>query len=453
MRDEGAALLSELTADDVAALPRDNLFPGALCFLAEAAFRLGDAEPATSLEAELGPWAPRRRARATASRYIGAVNRYLALLGVARRAARRRRRAGSPRPSTSTGAWVAGVDRAHARRLGRAARGARATSTGPRWLASEAPAPGRAARARGRRPEHRASSPEESGSSDGSAADEPRVPVVPFDRARPTFGGDHDDRTATTTRTCSPTRCSPASTSGRRSTTATTASSTRTSRSCATSGYLKHRAARGVRRARAAASTRSSSCSAGSRTSRRPPPSRSTCTSTGPASPPTCGAPATRAATWILERSRRGQDLRRRATARPATTSRCCSRRRKAERVDGGWKITGHKIFGSLSPVWDYLGLHAMDTSDPDAPQIVHGFLSRDAANYRIEQTWDMLGMRATESNDTILDGAFVPDDARRRSCVRPASPAPACSRSASSRGPCSASRPSTPASRGARTT
>ena len=81
-----------------------------------------------------------------------------------------------------------------------------------------------------------------------------------------------------------------------------------------------------------------------------------------------------------------------------------------AERVDGGWKLTGHKIFGSLSPVWDYLGLHAMDTTSADAPQIVHGFLSRDASNYRIEPTWDTLGMRATESNDTILDGAFIPD-------------------------------------------
>src|SRR4249919_2660681 len=54
--------------------------------------------------------------------------------------------------------------------------------------------------------------------------------------------------------------------------------------------------------------------------------------------------------------------------------------------------------------------MHAMDTSNPDAPQIVHGFLSRDATNYRIEPTWDTLGMRATESNDTILDRAFIPD-------------------------------------------
>ena len=68
----------------------------------------------------------------------------------------------------------------------------------------------------------------------------------------------------------------------------------------------------------------------------------------------------------------------------------------RADRVDGGWEITGHKIFGSLSPVWTYLGVHAMDTSDPANPQVVHGFLHRDASRYRIEETWDTLGMRAT---------------------------------------------------------
>ena len=83
-----------------------------------------------------------------------------------------------------------------------------------------------------------------------------------------------------------------------------------------------------------------------------------------------------------------------------------------AERVEGGWEFTGHKIFGSLSPVWTYLGIHALDTSDPAGPRVVHGFLHRDAPRYRIEETWDVLGMRATASNDTLLDKAFVPDEA-----------------------------------------
>ncbi|HEU4585704.1 MAG TPA: acyl-CoA dehydrogenase family protein [Gemmatimonadaceae bacterium] len=81
-----------------------------------------------------------------------------------------------------------------------------------------------------------------------------------------------------------------------------------------------------------------------------------------------------------------------------------------AERVDGGYRITGHKSFGSLTPVWTFLGLHAMDTSDPAAPKIVHVFMPRDSIGYRIEETWDVLGMRATSSQDTILDGVFIPD-------------------------------------------
>jgi alkylation response protein AidB-like acyl-CoA dehydrogenase len=82
----------------------------------------------------------------------------------------------------------------------------------------------------------------------------------------------------------------------------------------------------------------------------------------------------------------------------------------KAERVDGGYRFYGHKHFGSLSPVWTRLGLHGMDTSDPAAPKVVHAFLPRDTPGYRIEETWDVMGMRATRSDDTILEGCFVPD-------------------------------------------
>ena len=82
----------------------------------------------------------------------------------------------------------------------------------------------------------------------------------------------------------------------------------------------------------------------------------------------------------------------------------------KAERVDGGYRFTGRKSFGSLTPVWTRLGLHGMDVSDPSAPKIVHGFMTRNTKGYRIKDTWDTLGMRATKSDDTVLEGAFIPD-------------------------------------------
>jgi alkylation response protein AidB-like acyl-CoA dehydrogenase len=82
----------------------------------------------------------------------------------------------------------------------------------------------------------------------------------------------------------------------------------------------------------------------------------------------------------------------------------------KAERVNGGYRFTGRKSFGSLTPVWTYLGIHGIDTSDPATPRIVHAFMPRDSKGYKIEQIWDVLGMRATQSEDTILDGVVVPD-------------------------------------------
>lgn len=82
----------------------------------------------------------------------------------------------------------------------------------------------------------------------------------------------------------------------------------------------------------------------------------------------------------------------------------------KAERVDGGYRFSGRKQFGSLTPVWTRFGMHGMDSSDPSHPKIVHAFMPRDNAGYLIEETWDVLGMRATRSDDTVVENAFVPD-------------------------------------------
>jgi hypothetical protein len=86
-----------------------------------------------------------------------------------------------------------------------------------------------------------------------------------------------------------------------------------------------------------------------------------------------------------------------------------------AERVDGGYRCTGRTSFGSLRPVWTSLGLHGMDTSDPHAPPIVHACMLRDTKGSTIKETWDVLGMRATRSEDTLREGALVPDQYNAR--------------------------------------
>ena len=76
----------------------------------------------------------------------------------------------------------------------------------------------------------------------------------------------------------------------------------------------------------------------------------------------------------------------------------------------GAYAFTGRKIFTSLSPAWTRLGIFGKDTSAADgAGQLVHGFLTRETPGYEILADWDTLGMRASQSNTTVLDGAVVP--------------------------------------------
>ena len=81
-----------------------------------------------------------------------------------------------------------------------------------------------------------------------------------------------------------------------------------------------------------------------------------------------------------------------------------------AKRVEGGYVLTGRKQFGSNGPAWSWLGAHAVDADAPGGPQIVHAFVARNTPGATVVATWDTLGMRPTQSHDTILDGVFVPD-------------------------------------------
>lgn len=74
-------------------------------------------------------------------------------------------------------------------------------------------------------------------------------------------------------------------------------------------------------------------------------------------------------------------------------------------RPDGGYAFTGTKIFTSLAPVWTRLGLHGLDTTGPDAPKLVFAFVDRSDGVVTSDD-WDTLGMRATQSRTTRLNGA-----------------------------------------------
>lgn len=79
---------------------------------------------------------------------------------------------------------------------------------------------------------------------------------------------------------------------------------------------------------------------------------------------------------------------------------------------DGGYSFSGTKIFTSLSPAWTRLGIFGKDADARDgAGELVHGFITRETPGYRILDDWDTLGMRASQSATTVLEGVEVPPD------------------------------------------
>ena len=82
------------------------------------------------------------------------------------------------------------------------------------------------------------------------------------------------------------------------------------------------------------------------------------------------------------------------------------------EKVDGGYRLTGRKRLLQ----WRSGGSRAADDGVYDDPQagpiVVHVPLALDAPGVSVLDTWHVLGMRGTGSNDIQLEDVFIPDAA-----------------------------------------
>jgi alkylation response protein AidB-like acyl-CoA dehydrogenase len=98
----------------------------------------------------------------------------------------------------------------------------------------------------------------------------------------------------------------------------------------------------------------------------------------------------------------------------PVTTSFMGERplKTRARRVDGGWSVTGRKMFASMLEAADYVlvMVYPDDATNPAAGMIL--MLPRAVTGRRVDANWDVLGMRATRSDSLILDDCQLPDDA-----------------------------------------
>ena len=83
----------------------------------------------------------------------------------------------------------------------------------------------------------------------------------------------------------------------------------------------------------------------------------------------------------------------------------------RARKVEGGYRVTGRKMFASMIEAADLVMVGAsLEGPNPGAGMAF--LLSPDADGRRVEANWDVLGMRATRSDSLILDDCFVPDSA-----------------------------------------
>ena len=84
----------------------------------------------------------------------------------------------------------------------------------------------------------------------------------------------------------------------------------------------------------------------------------------------------------------------------------------KAEKVDGGYRITARKVFSSGAPTGDLLMTSAVTEGEGEVPMVLHFGVPMKSAQVKVLDTWRVLGMRGTGSHDVMIDGYVLPDAA-----------------------------------------
>ena len=126
-------------------------------------------------------------------------------------------------------------------------------------------------------------------------------------------------------------------------------------------------------------------------------------------------------ALWRLNQDERlGQFLREAATGEVVYASMTAERGHSilmtsntvATPVEGGYRVTGDKIFGTESAICTHFSSMAR-VDDPDGGSRVIIFrLARPVEGMEVKDGWDTMGMRGTLSNDWTMRDVFVPQDA-----------------------------------------
>ncbi len=84
--------------------------------------------------------------------------------------------------------------------------------------------------------------------------------------------------------------------------------------------------------------------------------------------------------------------------------------RGEATKVDGGFLVSGHKVFASLSPVGNVLSTMFRYDDPEQGPRVLNVPVPM-GEGVQVLDTWDAMGMRGTGSHEIVIDGVFVPEE------------------------------------------
>lgn len=82
----------------------------------------------------------------------------------------------------------------------------------------------------------------------------------------------------------------------------------------------------------------------------------------------------------------------------------------RAEKVEGGYRITARKSFSSGAPTGDLLMTGAILEAEGQPPMVLHFGIPMNSPNVTVLDTWRTLGMRSTGSHDIEIAGHVVPE-------------------------------------------
>ena len=84
----------------------------------------------------------------------------------------------------------------------------------------------------------------------------------------------------------------------------------------------------------------------------------------------------------------------------------------KAEKVEGGYRITARKVFSSGAPSANLLITGAVLEEPGQPPMVLHFAVPMNSPHVKVLDNWRTLGMRSTGSHDVLIEGHVVPEAA-----------------------------------------